>query len=129
MARTHPTRRRFVQALTLAVVVLPLWRYLTPRTAAVKPVLRVEKEKIPPDGALVFRQSRVAVMRAGAEIYALSLTCTHLGCLVNVTPTGLVCPCHGSTFSRAGEVLSGPAARRLDRLEARLEGDHVVVLS
>lgn len=129
MARAYPTRRRFVQALILAAAAVPLWRFLTPRTAVVKPVLRVEKTKIPPDGALVFRQSRVAVMRAGEEIYALGLTCTHLGCLVNVTPNGLVCPCHGSTFNRAGEVLSGPATRRLDRFEVRLEGDHVMVLS
>lgn len=129
MARPHPARRCFLQALILAAAAVPLWRFLTPRTAADQAVLRVERDKIPADGALVFRQSRVAVMRAGAEYYALNLTCTHLGCLVNVTPTGLVCPCHGSTFNRRGEVLTGPATRRLDRFEVRMEGDHVVVLS
>jgi len=129
MAKSGQSRRRFLGALILAAAALPLWRFLAPRPAADKPVLRVDREKIPADGALVYRQSRVAVMRAGDEIYALSLTCTHLGCIVNVTPTGLVCPCHGSTFSRRGEVLSGPATRRLDRFKVRVEGDHVVVLS
>lgn len=122
-------RRRVLQTLILAAVGLPLWRFLTPRTATVKPVLQVDRTTIPVDGALVFRQSRVAVMRTGDEIYALSLTCTHLGCIVNVTPTELICPCHGSTFNRAGEVLSGPATRRLDRLEVRMEGDSVAVFS
>jgi len=129
MERSRPARRRFLQALILAVAAVPLWRFLTPRKAADQTVLRVEREKIPADGALVFRQSRVAVMRTGDEYYALNLTCTHLGCLVNVTPTGLVCPCHGSTFNRRGEVLTGPASRRLDRFEVRMEGDHMVVLS
>lgn len=129
MERSRPARRRFLQALILAAAAVPLWRFLMPRMAADQAVLRIERDKIPADGALVFRQSRVAVMRAGDEYYALNLTCTHLGCLVNVTPTGLVCPCHGSTFNLSGEVLTGPASRRLDRFEVRMEGDHVVILS
>lgn len=122
-------RRRTLQALILAVAGWPLWRFLSPDIRVDKPVMTVARESIPPDGALVFSQSRVAVLRAGDEIYALSLNCTHLGCTVSVTPTGLVCPCHGSAFSRAGDVLRGPATRPLDRLVVRLEGDHVVVLS
>lgn len=129
MEKFRPTRRRLLQTLILAAAGWPLWRYLTPDTRSDKPVLQVARESIPIDGALVFRQSRVAVLRAGEEIYALNLTCTHLGCTVSVTPTELVCPCHGSAFSRTGEVLRGPAARPLDRLTVRLEGDTVVVLS
>jgi Rieske Fe-S protein len=129
MAGTGQTRRRVLGALIAAAAAVPLWRFLSARPAAEQAVLRVERAQIPADGALVYRQSRVAVMRAGDEIYALSLTCTHLGCIVNVTPGGLVCPCHGSTFDRRGEVLSGPATRRLDRFAVRVEGDHVVVLS
>lgn len=68
-------------------------------------------------------------MRSGDDVYALSLVCTHLGCIVSVSPTGLFCPCHGSSFSLAGEVLRGPATRNLDRLEVRREGDDVVVFS
>lgn len=129
MEKFRRTRRRVIQTLILAASGWPLWRFLTPATSADKPVLQVDREAIPPDGALVFRQARVAVLRAGDEVYALSLTCTHLGCTVSVTPTGLVCPCHGSTFSRTGEVLRGPATRSLDRLAVRLEGNSVVVLS
>jgi len=129
MEKFRPTRRRVIQTLILAAAGWPLWRFLTPDTRADKPVLRVKRKAIPADGALVFRQARVVVMHVGEDVYALSLTCTHLGCIVNVTPTGLICPCHGSTFNRAGEVLSGPATRRLDRLEVLMEGDDVVVFS
>lgn len=122
-------RRRTFKTLILAAIGWPLWRFLTPETHADKPVMTVARASIPPDGGLVFRQSRVAVLRAGDEIYALNLTCTHLGCTVSVTPSGLVCPCHGSTFSRTGEVLRGPATRPLERLAVRLEGENVVVLS
>jgi cytochrome b6-f complex iron-sulfur subunit len=58
----------------------------------------------------------------------LSPVCTHLGCLVDVEGTELVCPCHDSAFDREGRVLRGPAQRPLRRLPAALttEGDLVV---
>jgi Rieske Fe-S protein len=129
MEKPRQTRRHFLAALILALAAVPLWRFLTPRMTAVKPALRIGRDMIPVDGALVYRESRVAVMRTADEIYALNLTCTHLGCTVNITPNGIVCPCHGSTFNRDGEVLSGPASRRLERLEVRIEGDDVVIFS
>jgi Rieske Fe-S protein len=129
MEKSRKTRRRFVQALIAAAAGWPLWRFFSPDTRTSRPVLQVARAAIPTDGALVFRQSRIAVLRVQEEIYALNLTCTHLGCTVSVTPTELVCPCHGSTFSRTGEVLRGPAARPLQRLAVRLEGDAVAVFS
>jgi len=72
---------------------------------------------VPVDGALVFSQERVALMREGDTVYALDLICTHLGCTVTVTSSGLSCPCHGSRFDRQGRVLKGPADRTLRRLK------------
>src|SRR5688500_10447916 len=46
---------------------------------------------------------------------ALSPICTHLGCTVELAGERLVCPCHGSTYSRTGTVLQGPAERPLGR--------------
>jgi glycine/D-amino acid oxidase-like deaminating enzyme/nitrite reductase/ring-hydroxylating ferredoxin subunit len=44
-------------------------------------------------------------------LHAVSLRCTHLGCLVRFNPaeTSWDCPCHGSRFDVDGNVLEGPA--------------------
>lgn len=56
----------------------------------------------------------------GGQYVALSPICTHLGCTVNIEGPHLVCPCHGSTYDRRGEVLRGPAERPLRELPTRL---------
>lgn len=54
---------------------------------------------------------------------ALSRTCTHLGCALSwdEDEQKFVCPCHGSTFDRAGVVLTAPAIRPLDYYPVRIE--------
>jgi Rieske Fe-S protein len=51
------------------------------------------------------------------ELHSFSAVCTHLGCTVkwNDSEKSFDCPCHGSRFSYAGEVINGPAN---DNLEA-----------
>ena len=51
------------------------------------------------------------------ELHAVSMRCTHLGCLVrfNAAETSWDCPCHGSRFDVDGEVLEGPAVTPLPR--------------
>jgi glycine/D-amino acid oxidase-like deaminating enzyme/nitrite reductase/ring-hydroxylating ferredoxin subunit len=50
-------------------------------------------------------------------VHAVSLRCTHLGCLLrfNSAERSWDCPCHGSRFDVDGRVLEGPAVRDLDR--------------
>jgi glycine/D-amino acid oxidase-like deaminating enzyme/nitrite reductase/ring-hydroxylating ferredoxin subunit len=50
-------------------------------------------------------------------LVAVSPTCTHLGCHVNWNRAerSWDCPCHGSRFTPAGELLQGPAVHRLER--------------
>ncbi|MCG6880498.1 MAG: Rieske (2Fe-2S) protein [Deltaproteobacteria bacterium] len=59
----------------------------------------------------------------------LSRTCTHLGCTVPWVEEKkqFVCPCHGSTFSLTGEVITSPAPRPLDTFPARIENGIVKV--
>jgi cytochrome b6-f complex iron-sulfur subunit len=52
-----------------------------------------------------------------AGIAALSLICTHLGCVVREEGGQFLCPCHGSRFGPGGELLQGPAPRPLRWLE------------
>jgi len=106
-----------------------LWRYLTPALpASGRVMLRVNRDDVPRQGALVYRESRIAVLRDDSGIYALSLVCSHLGCTVNVSEQGISCPCHGSQFDRRGEVLKGPAPRALQRLRVEEKGGMIEVL-
>ncbi|MFD9292765.1 FAD-dependent oxidoreductase [Streptomyces sp. NPDC060030] len=74
-------------------------------------------EIAPGSGAVVrIEGRRCAVYRdEDGTAHAVSARCTHLGCLVafNEAETAWECPCHGSRFNIAGEVLQGPALRPL----------------
>lgn len=66
-----------------------------------------------------------------AELRALSTRCTHAACTLAWQSGGdteiLKCPCHGSRFDAAGQVLNGPAVLPLPRYGIRLEGDDAVL--
>jgi len=82
---------------------------------------------LPGDGTLSFPNQRVALLLRGGRIGALSLECTHLGCLVNASGGGFFCPCHGSEFGPEGELWSGPAPRSLDWLPLQVHRGRVWV--
>ncbi len=73
---------------------------------------------------------RFFVVREPGRIYALSATCTHLGCTVNWFEDlrTFVCPCHGSEYHGNGVNFAGPAPRPLDRfrIEVNVDGELVV---
>ncbi len=69
----------------------------------------------------------VALFRDGDGVYAISRVCTHLGCIINSTPDGFECPCHGSRFASNGSVVKGPAPKALPWLKVNGgEGNYIV---
>jgi cytochrome b6-f complex iron-sulfur subunit len=81
----------------------------------------------PPDaievGAVVTNvEQRVYVIRLAEGFRALSAVCTHLGCITRYQPDReiIACPCHGSQFTLAGDVVAGPAPRPLRWLQMSL---------
>jgi Rieske Fe-S protein len=67
---------------------------------------------------------RVACSRDDhGRLSTLSPYCTHMGCLVhwNDAEKTWDCPCHGSRFTRDGEVLAGPAETPLERIRGKGE--------
>jgi cytochrome b6-f complex iron-sulfur subunit len=71
------------------------------------------------DGKVVdtFKDRNIWVVRYQGTIYALSTTCTHLGCTPNWLEADkkFKCPCHGSGFYITGINFEGPAPRPLER--------------
>ena len=131
MATIDQSRRKFITTLALLLGSGGLlFRYLTPRaTPRRQRLLRAALSDVPPNGALVFRDERLALLRDAGGVYALSLVCTHLGCTVTVAAQQLACPCHGSRFDRQGRVLNGPADRPLQRLQVAERGGMIEVLA
>jgi menaquinol-cytochrome c reductase iron-sulfur subunit len=93
-----------------------------------------------PPRQITFRRNRVDgwstrsikdsawIVKDGEQtITAFAPLCTHLGCAYHWDAGKAVfaCPCHGSTFSETGEVLSGPARRPLDRYVTKIEGNRL----
>jgi glycine/D-amino acid oxidase-like deaminating enzyme/nitrite reductase/ring-hydroxylating ferredoxin subunit len=77
-------------------------------------------DDVPPGEARVVRSGlgKVGVYRdEDGGLHAVSLRCTHLGCLTkwNDAERSWDCPCHGSRFDPDGNVLAGPATRPLER--------------
>lgn len=73
--------------------------------------------------------SRLALLRDGGGIAAMSMVCTHQACLLTVRQGGgFRCPCHGAIFDGAGKVLEGPAKKDLIWYELKLTEDgHLAV--
>jgi len=76
------------------------------------------KAFIPPGRQVAFLCSPTS-----GGIYAVSLVCTHLGCIVKSTADGFQCPCHGSWFDLDGKVIKGPAPSALPWLEVTSKGE------
>ncbi|MBI5368530.1 MAG: ubiquinol-cytochrome c reductase iron-sulfur subunit [Planctomycetes bacterium] len=70
------------------------------------------------------------IVREEASIYALSTTCTHLGCTPNwlAAEQKFKCPCHGSGFRKSGINFEGPAPRPLERWRITLAEDGQVLI-
>ena len=72
---------------------------------------------------------RMYVVNANDYLFALSQKCPHLGCHVPYCESSgrFECPCHGSIYDLAGEYITGPSPRGMDRYKVTLEGENVVV--
>jgi cytochrome b6-f complex iron-sulfur subunit len=122
-----------------------LWSFLATGFVMMAGVLRLPMPSVFPETGSRFRIGRpdrfprgstqtiadrnVLVQHDARGIRALSLVCTHLGCITHAEAEGgFTCPCHGSRFDAQGRVTAGPAPSRLRYLEVSLapNGDLMV---
>lgn len=115
-------RRGFVKSLATTTLVLGVGGAVVQAGVFLKPNVLFEPAKVFKVGALdkfpigsrtVIEGRGIEIVRAKDGMHAISLICTHLGCLVNPVANdlevGYACPCHGSTFAPNGAVLGGAA--------------------
>jgi Rieske Fe-S protein len=71
-----------------------------------------------PIGAVYLRREK-----GSGKVEALSATCPHAGCFVEMEGQGRCfrCPCHNSTFTLDGGIVApSPSPRAMDTLECRV---------
>ena len=85
-------------------------------------------EAFPAGTVRLIPERKVRVVSGTQGMAALSLVCTHLGCVVAETRDGFACPCHGSKFGPDGRLLGGPAPRALPWLEVSRAADGNLVV-
>lgn len=81
-------------------------------------------------------ESRAGGSGGGEGIIALWRKCPHLGCSVpwrpgftfNEDQGWFRCPCHGSTYTKAGVRVFGPAPRSMDTMEVEIDGSGNIVV-
>lgn len=76
---------------------------------------------------------QIVLVRSGGQIYALSDTCSHMGCSLaegRLEGDTIVCSCHGSTFRlQDGLVVHGPSAYSQTSYEVRITDGQIEVRS
>ncbi len=142
-AAPAPDRRRFLGWLWAAVGLAAMAEFCgvgvsfllarkdrSAKTSGARIITAGPVEGFSPDSvtAIPSGQFFLARLPDGAFL-ALARTCTHLGCAIgwDAEQKRFQCPCHGSSFSLTGEVVSAPAPRPLDWYPARIENGQVKV--
>jgi cytochrome b6-f complex iron-sulfur subunit len=77
-----------------------------------------------------YKDQNFWVVKNNGVLYALSTTCTHLGCTPNwlEREQKFKCPCHGSGFYISGINFEGPAPRPLERWAVSIGDDGQIVV-
>lgn len=106
--------RRLVLSIGSLFLLWPLYRFIShklpkkPKIVEVSGTLR-NNLFLSKDDFIIFADDQ--------QTWALSRSCTHLGCRLNFKEKEniLECPCHQSRFMISGEVIKGPAKKPLIR--------------
>lgn len=103
------------------------YQYLYPNVLyEPSPIVNAGKpDHYPADSVTLDPATAIYVVHSAEGFYALSATCTHLGCLTAYKPElGIIaCPCHGSKFQINGKKIAGPAPKPLPWLKMWLNDD------
>ena len=135
-------RRRFLDSLlgtgflaTIVAMAYPVWRFLIPPVSgepATQSVVAAQAAQVAPNSGMLFKfgsKPGLLIRTPEGELQAFNAICTHLDCTVQYKPdtSQIWCACHNGLYDLAGNVVSGPPPRPLERLTVNQRGDDVVV--
>ena len=120
-------------AVSMALMTLGTLRFLFPNVLSEPPSkFKVGLPDNYEDGKVIdrYKDQNAWIVRYEGKIYALSTTCTHLGCTPNwlERENKFKCPCHGSGFYITGINFEGPAPRPLERWGISIGDDGQLVV-
>jgi len=131
-------RRTFLDMLlaigfvsTAGAIAYPVSRFLVPPAsgeAATNTVVAARAAAVKPGSGLIFpfgSKPAIVVRTADGDLHALSAVCTHLECTVQfkADTSQLWCACHNGLYDLAGNVVSGPPPRNLERFVVNVRGE------
>jgi len=117
-------------------VVVPLLGTLTPVQRGKPQPVEISLEDLPDGGKPYdgrYGSKQFKVFNRGGKFEAISLVCTHLGCLVKWYPEAnggkgqFKCPCHDGGFDEHGVNAFGPPPAPLELLPYKVVGDKLIV--
>ena len=133
--REKINRRNFIKKAVLTVISLEI-AYLIFDVFKNKTSKKQNKDLFSAGKINAFEKNKMYPFNSGkfylsvfddGGMLAISIKCTHLGCIVQANDKGFHCPCHASTFDKHGEVLSPPATRALDIFSITIENGEILV--
>lgn len=131
------TRRDFLGLASMGAFFAAMFTALGGSLRMLKPTVRFEEpsafkigkaDNFPAGLVKTLDEKNVVVFSDVDGLHAVSLICTHLGCVVQVKEKGFACPCHGSKYDAMGKVIGGPAPRPLPwyKISLSIDGSLVV---
>lgn len=133
-------------AATVAAILYPVVRFLSPRAATVSGAMEVvapfRVNQLPnaqgnpfnfggkpclvvltPQGEK--RRAQGLPLRAGHDVRAFNAICTHVDCTVEYRPQrrDIFCNCHNGVYDLTGRNVSGPPPRPLEQYKVAFRGD------
>ena len=122
VSSTSTLSRRTLLTIISIILAVPLIRFVTHRIPK-KPVIIKVTDPLKQDRYLV--KDNFILFSKNDQVWAVSRSCTHLGCRLNYKETEdlLECPCHQSRFTTQGGILNGPAKRELQRFSVEKNED------
>ncbi|MBN1132153.1 MAG: Rieske (2Fe-2S) protein [Bacteroidales bacterium] len=124
--------RKATGVFTIVAVALAGWGLLKqfyPPSSRKKQKIKLGKlYEYPVDTYTFVKEFNLFIYRDHEGVRAMSAVCTHLGCILERSTDGFLCPCHGSSYNDSGEVMSGPAPRDLACYEiSRMQDGRLVI--